>query len=196
MKATFFERLAAYAIDIIIVSIIVSLLCSVLPDHSSNLNEKASELANQYATNEITTEVFIDEYKTLLYKNGKEEFPSAVVNLVITFAYFVVFQYMNSGRSVGKKLFGLQVVGYEDEKPISIMKGFLRSLIILGIASGIVNLIGIKLLSKNGYFTVSTTIGTIESIFIIVSIILMIGKNGRGLHDIMMGTKVIKEGRG
>ena len=43
---------------------------------------------------------------------------------------------MNKGQSIGKKLLKLQVVDKDTEKPISILKGLLRSFIILSILSG------------------------------------------------------------
>jgi uncharacterized RDD family membrane protein YckC len=196
MKATFLDRLTAYAIDVIIVGLIISLICLPLPDQSSELSDKASELTNKYTTNEITMEVFIDEYKDILYTSQKKEMPRSVVGLVITFAYFVVFQYLNKGKTIGKLLLKLKVVDEENNEPISLARGFLRSLFILGIASSLMIVLGIKILPKDTYIMTYTFLNLCEDLFIIISMVLIIGKQGRGIHDMMARTMVIKEGRG
>ena len=116
--------------------------------------------------------------------------------LVLTIGYFVVFQYMNKGKTFGKMALAIQVVDANTEKPTSIIKGLIRSLIILGILSSCLELIFINFLAKDSYMTGYLAIGAIELIFIIVSVIFILYRqDGRGLHDLMANTKVIREGK-
>ena len=196
MTATFLDRLTAYAIDILIVGLIISLICIPLPNRSSEVSDEINELANKYATNEINETTLMDEYEEILYSNQKKEFPRLVVDFVITFAYFVVFQYLNKGKTIGKSLMKLQVVDNETDKPISILRGFIRSLFVLGILSSITRVIGIKFLPRELYSVAYSFITLGEYVFIISSLLLILSKQGKGLHDIITGTKVIKERRG
>ena len=114
---------------------------------------------------------------------------------MIFIGYFVVFQFMNKGQTLGKKLLHLRIVDKDSKKTPTMVKFLIRSLIALGILSTAVNLLVISIFSKKTYIPCYYTVSIIEIIFIVVSIALIIFKDGRGLHDMMANTKVIKEGR-
>lgn len=197
MKATFFERLGSYAIDILLLSVIASLICSGITTNSSEASKKLDDITNKWNSGEITNEVYLEEYGNLMYDYQKGNVIPLAVNTTLTIAYFVIFQYMNKGQTLGKKLFHIKVVDNKTEKPISILKGLLRSLITLGIISSCLNILFIYVLNKNTYFIPYITIGVIELLFDLVTIIFILYKqDGRGLHDLMANSKVIKEGRG
>lgn len=196
MKSTFFERLGAYIIDIIIVSLIASLVCLGLPASSTDAEEKLMELTEELNTGEITPDVYLDEYSSLLYVTQKDNVISLSVTVVLTVAYFVVFQYTNKGQTLGKKLLNLRVVDKDTNKPATIVKGLIRSLFTLSILSGTLNVIFLYLLSENNYLTAYGTVASFELLFIFVTVIFILyKKDGRGLHDIMTNTIVIKEGK-
>ena len=196
MKASFFERFGAYIIDILLISIIASFICSNLPQNKTNVEETISSLNEKYTSGEITTKEFYNEYNNLLYENQKNNKISTCVSLVLTIGYFVIFQYMNKGQTLGKKLLKIRVVDKENSEPPTIMKGLLRSIIVLGILSTTVSLIIINFANQKTYISSYYTLSVIETIFIFVSAILVLFKeDGRGLHDLMAGTNVIKEGR-
>ena len=197
MKATFFERLGSYAIDILLLSVIASLICSGITTNSSEASKKLDDITNKWNSGEITNEVYLEEYGNLMYDYQKGNVIPLAVNATLTIAYFVIFQYMNKGQTLGKKLFHIKVVDNKTEKPISILKGLLRSLITLGIISSCLNILFIYVLNKNTYFIPYITMGVIELLFDLVTIIFILYKqDGRGLHDLMANSKVIKEGRG
>lgn len=197
MKSTFFERLLSYIIDAVLLTLISSLICLGLPDKSTDAEKKLDELSNKLIASEITSESYVKEYGEIMYDNQKENLIPSAVNLVLIIGYFVVFQYMNKGQTLGKKLLGIRVVDNKDEKPISIARGLVRSLFTLSIISSAVNIIFIYLLNRNNYFIAYGLIGSTEFLFILITIIFILyRKDGRGLHDMMANSKVIKEGRG
>ena len=126
MKATFFERLGAYLIDMLIVSFIFSLICLGFGNSTSNTEKLISELENKLMENEITEKAFLEEYQNLLYDYQKENVLQSGISVALTLAYYVVFQYMNKGQTIGKKLLNIKVVDKDTKKPISILKGLLR----------------------------------------------------------------------
>ena len=197
MKATFLDHFGAYFIDIIIISIIASLICLGLPETDKEIEKKITELNNQYIAKEINQNKYLSEYSNLLYANQKDRVLETGINLAITIAYFVIFQYMNKGQTIGKKLLKIKVVDKDTKKPATIVKCLLRSIITLGIASSALNIILINTLSKKSYMYSYLTISIVESIFIFITIIFILyRKDGRGLHDLIANTTVIKEGRG
>lgn len=196
MKVKFFDRLTAYIIDIFIISLITSIICTSLPTNNKELEKDLNTLQEEVLSNKITYEQFVDEYQDLFYKNKKDTMAQSAITLTITIAYFVVFQYMNKGQTIGKKLLHIKVVDNTTEKPLSIFKGLIRSLLIWNILSGTLGIVLIYILNEKSYITSYLVITSIESIFIfITAMYTLYRKDNRGLHDIMINSKVIKEGK-
>ena len=196
MKATFFERLGSYLLDTLIVSLIFSLICLGFGNYTSNTEKLMSELDQKLLESSITTEEYIEEYKELLYDYQKENALQTGISIALTIAYYVVFQYMNKGQTIGKKLLNIRVVDKDTKKPISILKGLLRSFIVLSILSGTLGIIFLFILNKNSYFVSYSTLLFIEGIFTFISIMFVLyKKDGRGLHDLIANTIVLKENK-
>ena len=196
MKAKFFDRLTAYIIDVIIISLITSIIFTSIPTNNKELEKQLSSLQDEVLSNNITYEEFVDEYQDLYYKNKKDTMTQSAITLTITIAYFVIFQYMNKGQTIGKKLLHLKVVDNNTEKPLSIFKGLIRSLLIWNILSGTLGIALIYILNKESYITSYLIISSLESIFIfITAMFTLYRKDNRGLHDIIINSKVIKEGK-
>lgn len=196
MKAKFFDRLTAYIIDVIIISLITSIIFTSIPTNNKELEKQLSSLQDEVLSNNITYEEFVDEYQDLYYKNKKDTMTQSAITLTITIAYFVIFQYMNKGQTIGKKILHLRVVDNNTEKPLSIFKGLIRSLLIWNILSGTLGIFLIYILNKESYITSYLIISSLESIFIfITAMFTLYRKDNRGLHDIIIDSKVIIEGK-
>ena len=196
MKATFFERLGAYFIDTIIVSFIFSIICLGLGNYTSDSEKQMEKLDEQLLSEEITPEEYLEEYKVVIYDYQKENVLQSGISAALTIAYYVIFQYMNKGQTIGKKLLKLRVVDKDTQKPVSILKGLLRSFIVLSILSSVLSILFLYILNKNSYFIGYSTTLVIEGVFTITTIMFILyRKDKRGLHDIMTNTTVIKESR-
>jgi len=196
MKATFFERLGAYFIDKIIVSLIFSLITLGFGSYTSNTEKLMLELDDKLLENAITPEEYLEEYQELLYDYQKENVLQSGISVALTIAYYVVFQYMNKGQTLGKKLLNIRVVDKDTNKPISILKGLLRSFIVLSILSGTLSILFLYILNRNSYFISYSTLLVIEGLFTLITIFLVLyKKDSRGLHDLMANTIVIKDSK-
>ena len=196
MKATFFERLGAYFIDMLAVSFIFSIICLGLGNNTSNTEKEMRELDDKLMKEEIKMDEYYDEYSQLLYDYQKENVLQSGISVALTIAYYVVFQYMNKGQSIGKKLLKLQVVDKDTNKPISILKGLLRSFIILSILSVTLLIIFLYIFNSKNYIISYSTVLMLEAIFTLTSVMFVLyRKDRRGLHDMMSNTIVIKESR-
>lgn len=194
MKATFYERLASYIIDFLIVSSLLSIICYKLPDNSSDYIEEINTIYESYTNNEITTTEFTDKYLDIVYNEEKKDILTPTVSVILTIGYFIVFQYLNNGQTLGKKILKIQVVDKNTNKPPSILKGTIRTIFILNIASNIITIILRTSVDKNTYLITSNILSIFNWIFLIITIVLMISKSScRGLHDLMANTIVIKE---
>jgi len=194
MKATFFERLGAYLIDMLIVSFIFSIICLGFGNYTSDTEKKMQELDDKLMASEITPEEYLEEYTTALYDYQKENVLQTGISVALTIAYYVVFQYMNKGQTIGKKILKIRVVDKDKKQPISMLKGLLRSMIVFSIISGILSIVLLYILNANNYLYPYFIIFMLEGIFTLVTIIFVLyKKDNRGLHDIMANTIVIKE---
>ena len=196
MKATFFERVGSYVIDTIIVSFIFSIICLGFGNYTSSTEKLMKELDEKLMEEKITPEEYLEEYQDLLYDYQKENALQSGISVALTIAYYVVFQYMNKGQTLGKKLLKLRVVDKDTNKPISILKGLLRSFLILSILSGTLSIILLYIVNKKTYFPIYSGLLLIEGIFSLTTIMFILyKKEKRGLHDLMTNTVVIKESR-
>lgn len=193
MKATFFERLGSYLIDTIIVSLIFSLITLGFGNYTSNTEKLMLELDDKLLEKSITPEEYLKEYQDLIYDYQKENILQSGISVALTIAYYVVFQYMNKGQTLGKKLLNIKVVDKDTNQPISILKGLLRSFILFSILSGTLCILFLYILNKNTYFTAYSILLMIEGLFTLITMILVLyKKDSRGLHDLMTNTIVIK----
>ncbi len=196
MKATFFERLGAYFIDTLIVSVIFSIICLGVDTSTTNTEKLMEELDNKLLSGEITNKEYMEEYKDLTYDYQKDNILQLGISAALTVSYYVVFQYMNKGQTLGKKLLKIKVVDKQTEKPISIIKGLLRTFLIYSLLSGIASIICLYITNKETYFIIYFTLLIIEALFMLISAMFVLyKKDSRGLHDIISNTIVIKEGR-
>jgi len=196
MKATFFERLGAYFIDMLVVSFIFSIICLGFGNNTSNAEKEMKELDDKLIKEEITVDEYYEEYSSLLYNYQKENVLQSGISVALTIAYYVVFQYMNKGQTIGKKLLKIQVIDKDTNKPISILKGLLRSFIILSILSGTLLIIFLYIFNSKNYIISYSTVLMLEAIFTLTTMMFVLyRKDRRGLHDMMSNTIVIKESR-
>lgn len=196
MKVTFFERLGAYLLDALIISFIFYIICLGFGNYTSNSQKIMEELDNELLNGTITAEEYIEQYKDVFYDHQKENVLKSSISVALTIAYYVIFQYMNKGQTLGKKLLKIKVVDKDTKEPVSILKGFLRSVIILSILSGTLCILLLYILNIDNYFMGYMVILFLEGIFTLTSIILVLyRKDGRGLHDMMANTIVVKESR-
>lgn len=194
MKATFFQRICAYLIDILIVSILFSLVTyNINLDKRNELNEELSNFLLETKDVKSYTEEQAQKLLDLQYEIEKESILVNGISLVVTIGYFVLFQYLNNGQTIGKKILKLKIVN-EANKKVGFLQMIFRTLIIYGILTGVLNLILINLLGKNSYLQIYSILTMMQSIFVITSMLFILyRKDKRGLHDVMAKTSVICE---
>lgn len=193
MNKPILKRACAYIIDLMLILIISSLFAGI---EALNPNEeKYEETYNQYKTmisnasdiNSINNEEVIN----ITYDMSKYGISIEIINLVVTVLYFVVFQYLNNGKTLGKTLMKIKVVS-KDGKKIKFYQILLRSLIINSILSLFVLILILLFCSKSIYLLSSRYIQFIDMTLVFVSIIMILFRqDGRGLHDIIARTEVI-----
>ncbi len=196
MKKPTLRRIGAYIADIIVITMISSMFVRI-----EFLNPKYDEYEKAYKEYiDFTSEVINNPEKVndsnlndITYNLSKTGLATSIITLVVTTLYFVGFQYINRGQTLGKKLFKIQVVDSENKK-LKFYQVLIRALLIDKIATNAISAVLISTLSKNAYLTGSQYVELVDMAIMAASFILiMFREDGKGLHDMIAGTKVVFE---
>ena len=192
-RALFTKRFLAYCIDMLIVFLIASLIATPFVD-SKELNKTSEELNNiieEYQEKKITIEEYSARYETQIYKLAREQGVLSLIIIVMLILYFIVYQTYNNGQTLGKKLLKIRVVseaGY-----LNMNQMILRAFVVDNLLLYIVSFVFMLFLSKVDYFNSLVIAGYLQiGVTIVSAFMVMFRKDGKGLHDILCKTNVIK----
>ena len=194
-KVKMYKRILAFIIDFLLVAILSAIVMYAIP-HSDKYNETLENSTNLrkaiYASEEplsnkelikISNELTYDSYKYGVLENG--------ITIVIMLSYFTLFTYFYHGQTIGKKLVKTQVVSVDGNEP-SLLSSLGRSVFITRSFGDIVTLILVLSMKKPAFIKSYYYIDMVLTVLWIACPIVAIWRqDGRGLHDLIGGTKVI-----
>lgn len=193
-KATFFKRFMAQIIDMFIIGLIIGII--TMGFSTSRIERLDSELINlmdSYTSGEITSDKYIDDYIDIMYDINKASFNNNLVYLVICVGYFLIFQFLNKGATIGKKIMHIRVVS-NDGGDAGFVQMFIRTSIINEIIPISMLLILVMVSSGGLSFIFYSMISVIENIFVIICIFMILYRSDKlALHDMMSKSMVIDE---
>lgn len=193
MKKVTGRRFFAYVIDYLIIVFISSLfsrLSIINPNYSEYL-EKYKEYMTKVTT--VEENISLEEMSTLTYDMSKAGVNISIINLVVSTLYFVGFQYINKGKTIGKRLFKLKIVDENNERP-KFYQILIHSAVINSLVISLFTISAIILFNKNTYLTVNQILQLIDIGIIFLSLGLMVfRKDGKGLQNILSKTNVVLE---
>ena len=146
-------------------------------------NALVKEIDNKYQS----------DYEEVYYQVEKNSITYFVIYLIAVFAYFVGFNKITNGQTLGKKLTRLKIVNSKDNsKPIPIWSYLVRAILLYQPIYYIVKLIGINILSMNQYYNITSIFYDIQYYLeLIIIAMVMIRQDGKGLHDFLAKTRVV-----
>lgn len=193
-KATLLQRIIAYIIDVLLVSFVASLLVFPFVNDESKidkLNDEMMEVVEKYQKNEISIKTYATEMESLTYQIAKSNGTVALITLVCEILYFIVFQLYNGGQTIGKKILKIKVIS--DNGSLTMNQMICRCLIVNSILLEILSFAFMLFASKTVYFYGVATMEMIEYLVLIISAFMIMGSlDGRGVHDRLAHTRVIK----
>ena len=131
--------------------------------------------------------------KKMQYKIDKYSIIYNVSYLVLTLLYFVGFNIITGGVTLGKKLMRLKIVNNLDSnKNVSLVSYLIRFVLLYKPIYYLTICIGVNLLNVNNYYNVISVVkGFHTYLEFVILIFMMVRLDGRGLHDILSKTKVV-----
>ena len=194
-KVPMYKRILAFIIDFLLVAILSAIVMYVIP-HSDKynetlensvtvrklINESETPLSSQELIN-VSNELTYDSYKYGVLENS--------LTIVIMLSYFTLFTFFNHGQTIGKKLVKTQVVDKDGNEP-KLLGSFLRSLFITRSFGDIVTFILLLSMKKPTFIKTYYYVDMfLTALWIACPIVAIWRQDGRGLHDLIGGTKVL-----
>lgn len=194
-KPYFFPRLVAYIIDVTLVSIVCSGILFLFPknENYSKYLKEYQEVQTNFIDNKIEADEYIHKVADITYDIDYSNVLSMIVEVVLLILYFIVFQFYNKGQTFGKKLMKLRMVNNNGNE-LTLNQVTCRALIIDSILINLFMIAALLFSGRNYYYYASLSLQILSGIIIFVTLMMIFfRKDGRGLHDVVTGTKVIQE---
>lgn len=193
-KASFGKRAMAQLIDMFIVGIIIGIISmGFSTSRIEKLNDEANSLMNDYVSGDISSKEYLSNYMDITYDMNRASLDSNLVYLAICIGYFLIFQYLNRGATIGKSLMRIRVVS-SDGSDIGFIQMFIRTSIINEILPMIMLIILVFVSRGVSFFIFYSLISFIENIFILVCVFMILYRKDRlAIHDIMSRSMVIED---
>lgn len=193
IKAMFSQRVLAFLIDLVLLSMICSLITMFVPvnDTATKLYEEQNRVLEGYVDGSVSMEEYVNQMVDLGYDISRQTVIVSIVTIVISLLYYVVYPCYNNGQTLGKKLMKIKIKKTNDTE-LSMNDLLIRSMINNSIMVNIINVILVLFLSKNLYLSTSSLVSFIQYLVLIISLIMIaFTKNAQGLHDKVCKTEVV-----
>ena len=193
IKAMFSQRVLAFLIDLLLLSIICSLITMFVPvnDTATKLYEEQNRVLEGYVDGSVSMKEYVNQMVDLGYDISRQTVIVSIVTIVISLLYYVVYPCYNNGQTLGKKLMKIKIKKTNDTE-LSMNDLLIRSMINNSILVNIINVILVLFLSKNLYLSTSSLVSFIQYLVLIISLIMIaFTKNAQGLHDKVCKTEVV-----
>ncbi len=221
MKKVTGKRVIAYILDYLIVAMIASLFARVPilnPQYDeymkeyekytellkNNLEKNATPTDKEETTekvDEVVEEVKEDEVKELTpemineisYNLAKKGVNINIITIVVSIIYFVGFQFINKGQTLGKKICKIKMIDVKEDK-LKIQQVLLNSAIINSLITSTISILLILYVKQDAYFKYNEILQLVETGILLSSLAFMVMRNdGKGLHDLIANTNVVSE---
>lgn len=193
-NAVFLQRLCAYIIDAIIVTLCASLIAGPFINSSSveKIDNQLQEVATKLQNGEINYTTYMNEVAVLGLESGKQNGLLTIVTILLEIIYYTVFQLYNSGQTIGKKLLKIKVVSNNGN--LTMNQLVIRSLLVNSILLSMISLVIITFINDPmQYLYVQGSFEGVQYMFIIITtLMIMFRKDHLSLHDLITNTRVEK----
>lgn len=192
-KAFFIQRLAAFILDVFIVSMVASLISYPFLDLDSinKLNESSTQVVEDYMTQKISINEYTSDSISISYEMARKQGVLSLITIFLNILYFVVFQVKNNGQTIGKKLLRIKVSSQDGNLGMNQM--IFRSLIINSILVDMVSFGILLFTSATIYFYGAGILSMIQFAIIAISgFMVMFSKKSQGIHDMVAHTDVVR----
>ena len=137
-------------------------------------------------------EDYQEQYQTLYYRTEQNSTFYMGVYLATIILYFVVFNKITNGQTLGKRIVRLKIVNSKDVScKVPVWSYLVRACFLYQPINYLIKLVGIYTLSQSNYYTVTSVLYDVQYYLeLIIMAMVLIRADGRGLHDLVARTRV------
>lgn len=193
-KALFIQRLFAYLIDLVIISVLAAIISLPFMNAKelTSLEDKLFGVFSDFYSEKIESNEYEAELNNVSYEISRVSGPLSIATIFLSLLYFVVYQLHSKGQTIGKRVMKIRVVS--DEGDLNINQLIFRSFIANSILLKMLDLSLLIFAARSVYFTSIGYIQMIQSTITLISIFMvMYSKSGLAVHDRLVHTKVIRD---
>lgn len=155
-------------------------------------DEKCNLIVEEYNSYNVTEKDFNN--KTIMYSRILEKNSIIYYSLMIILSllYFVLFQGFTGGQTLGKKFMRVKIVSKVENKDVTYKQLFFRTLFLNSIVCSIFILLGAYILDDFAYSILASVVTFLDTaLMFVLAIMVFVNKERKGLHDVLLGTKVV-----
>ena len=162
VKALFSQRLLAFLLDLVILTLITTIVTAFIPvsDSTRKLYDEQNQILEDYVGGNSTIEEYVNQIVDIEYDISKYTAISSIVAIVISLLYYVVYPCYNSGQTFGKKIMKIKITKITD-KDLSMNDLLIRAMVNNSILVNIILVALVMLLSKDLYLSVNSLLSII-----------------------------------
>jgi uncharacterized RDD family membrane protein YckC len=161
-------------------------IANPLVTYGTDINKKQYDKVLKDANDD-----FMKQNKKLYYKVTKYSLAYNIILVVLLVLYFVVFNVVTDGQTLGKRLLNLKIVSAKGGS-VKWYNYVIRCLILYGPLYYVCLIFGFRFMGVNSFYNFALVIDNIKNyLTVIVFVFIMFRKDYRGLHDILANTMVI-----
>lgn len=153
-------------------------------------DKEISEEEYDYITKEAKG-VYEEKSKDIYYEAIKANWYTYLVYTVVFFGYFVIFNMVTKGVSLGKRMTGLKIVS-TNEKNIGLFRYLFRSLVVYGYFVYPLEILLPLVVPREYLASICSYLSLgVNVLQMAVMVSVLYNQDGRGLHDYLVKTKVV-----
>lgn len=191
-KARFYQRVLAYIIDALLIAFVATLITYPFRSESvKKVDNQIVETTQKALQGKIKVEAYSVQMNDLAYEKARLDGISNVVTILLGVIYYIVYQGLTKGQTLGKRLFKIKIVK-NDKSELTyndlILRNLLNNFIIFDILLAVFALIG-----KKPFLATYKCIDIAQLGILIVSVFMIAIRNdGRSIMDLVANTKVVR----
>ncbi|MDD3392172.1 MAG: RDD family protein, partial [Bacilli bacterium] len=129
MKKIYKNRIYAYIVDLILISLIMILINKIPFSNNNALYQSLNDINDGIINNKISFRKYLSDYGHIIYQIDSNNIINNLINLIIMIVYFIIIPFCNGGRTLGLHLFNLKIER-NNYKKITVLDLFIRCLIV------------------------------------------------------------------
>lgn len=165
----------------------------VTSEEKTDLEKELEEYVtyiNEFKSDKDSINELQEKLPDLSYRLLKYGYVYIIGDIIVALLYFGVFNYVTKGQTLGKKVMRIRIVNKEGND-VKLYQYVIRAVILNGIILNAISLIAICF-NKSTFNTIYRYASNFDTVLMLTNfLMIMFMRNGRGLHDIIAGTKVI-----